>query len=1134
MGQINIGTPIDINLIRCCSCHKGYEIKGNIYEDNILICPHCGLKHKVDFKIFNKKIENLKKINKLNLTAIDVGSAAIDRASGLVGGSTYILVDNPANLTGKITSLEIYLNTNPVTTPIIAIFTQVSPNVFTVRDHVHLANIPGDQKVVRTVDIDSNPISLNVVAGDFIGFYHVTGGNWQTDLSGSGMWSLAGDQTGCVDTTFTFTNNRTISLYGTGETDVGGDFEYGGNGSLAFSGAGIYVFGLSYIAQTGKWSGLEMCYEDIHKEDYEINAHLDQLVAAGFTQIRLYQPDWSNAYDIGRIKAVSLLIIAKGLKVVTGLTSDVTELTSTNWSDYVTAMQSFATWAQANGVHEVQLGNHLEFYVDGITLTVAQLRINIKALATSIQSIFTNGDVSYSTTVDLAGNLAAWIALGYGDLDSIGWMIYLNSGTGTSWMTNIDAIYAEWGAKSYIVEWNLDAAGYEYYSEDEEVQAAVITEMVNYIKASGIPRAFFYVYSQMGESDSEWAALKNDDTYRLLWWSLLDSGGASLTFSGSATQSYGYNFNTAGTGGLVFSGSAIQSYGYNFNTVGSGSFDFSGTAIQTYTLTIDIGSPAIERINYAAGATVIPKANPANASGNITAIEIFAHNDIPSVLIGIFYRPDPDNYPNNLSTRDYCTLANLSAGYNKITVDSESNPIFLNVLKGDFLGIWLTTTSQLDVDLSGEGRWVYTQNKIPCTNFEFTSGDDRTYSLYGTGVSEGEFVYIGSGSLTFSGTAVQSHTRYYLYTGTGTLLFSGSATQSYGYNFNTVAEGSFAFSGSATYVLGLAYTGSGSFDFSSAGTYILGFAYTASGSLAFSGTATAYVDTRHYVTSASGSVGFSGAASYILGFAYTATGSFGYSGAAITTIGFSCSGNGSLDFSGTATQLHSKCYLYTGAGTSFVYSGSAAQIHGYNFNTNGFGSFNYSGSAIYYKELGYIATGSFTFSGQATQSYTWNYSCVASGGLNLSGVGTCLFGLSYVAGGSLAFSGEGTCSFELSYIANGSGDFHFSGSAFCSYDTEIPAEHFIYAGQGSFTYSGTAGQTYTRNYLYSGSGELIYSGSAGVEKFNFLFTGSGILVFAGEARTLYCYSYLKVNKGVSNYTKINKEISKYHKVNKGC
>ena len=657
-----------------------------------------------------------------------------------------------------------------------------------------------------------------------------------------------------------------------------GNFDYSGTGSFAFSGAAITTIDLSYTGQTGKWSGLGMGLF------YQQLPYVEMLLANGFTELRMDIPDWDNGGEVTASKAAVISAVALGANVIWGVSSFSTTLTTSNWTAFSNAVKAAATWAQANGVYEFQIGNEEENHTDEDTIrSWVDLVPLLKTLATAVQAIFTNGNVSYTCANDSVG---MWVSEGRGDIDLLASNVYMELG---DWEAQIDAMVAGFGVEhTYITEFNLNPTSLDTYSTDEAVQAAAITEMIDYIKASGITRAlYFNLWSD------EFGAIKEDDSYRLLWWSLLNSGGASF-------------------------------------------------------------------------------------------------------------------------------------------------------------------------------------------------------------------------------------------------IFSGSATQSYGYNFNTVAEGSFAFSGSATYVLGLAYTGSGSFDFSSAGTYILGFAYTASGSLAFSGTATAYVDTRHYVTSASGSVGFSGAASYILGFTYTATGSFGYSGAAITTIGFSCSGNGSLDFSGTATQLHSKYYLYTGAGTSFVYSGSAAQIHGYNFNTNGFGSFNYSGSAIYYKELGYIAIGSFTFSGTATQSYTWNYSCVASGGLNLSGVGACLLGFSYGASGSLSFSGEGAYVFELSYIANGSGDFHFSGSAFCSYDTEIPPEDFIYAGQGSFVLSGSALQDYTFNYLYLTSGTFLFSGEAVVQKFNFVSVGSGILTYSGEAIYHYCYSYTKIDKDISVYTKIGKEISSYNKINKGC
>ena len=61
--------------IRCCSCKKEYGLKDNIFEYKkgsrypILICPYCGLKHVINFMLFDNKIEKLKKVEKLNLTS---------------------------------------------------------------------------------------------------------------------------------------------------------------------------------------------------------------------------------------------------------------------------------------------------------------------------------------------------------------------------------------------------------------------------------------------------------------------------------------------------------------------------------------------------------------------------------------------------------------------------------------------------------------------------------------------------------------------------------------------------------------------------------------------------------------------------------------------------------------------------------------------------------------------------------------------------------------------------------------------------------------------------------------------------------------------------------------------------------
>jgi hypothetical protein len=54
------------------------------------------------------------------------------------------------------------------------------------------------------------------------------------------------------------------------------------------------------------------------------------------------------------------------------------------------------------------------------------------------------------------------------------------------------------------------------YSTDEAVQATAVTEMIEYIKDSGMTRALYFCYT-----DPYWlpgfGVMKDDGTYRLLW-----------------------------------------------------------------------------------------------------------------------------------------------------------------------------------------------------------------------------------------------------------------------------------------------------------------------------------------------------------------------------------------------------------------------------------------------------------------------------------------------------------------------------------------------------------------------------------------------------------------------------------------
>ena len=74
---------------------------------------------------------------------------------------------------------------------------------------------------------------------------------------------------------------------------------------------------------------------------------------------------------------------------------------------------------------------------------------------------------------------------------------------------------------------------------------------------------------------------------------------------------------------------------------------------------IVIGSEAINRADfYGAGGTRVVKDNPANGSGTITSIEIWAKASLSDCEVAIFYVVSG----NNLSTRDTETIGSVTGG----------------------------------------------------------------------------------------------------------------------------------------------------------------------------------------------------------------------------------------------------------------------------------------------------------------------------------------------------------------------------------------------------------------------------------------------------------------------------------------
>lgn len=146
---------------------------------------------------------------------IVVGSAAIDRSSSSGYNTTCIATENPANASGVIDHIEIYMSTIVGGIIDVAAFEQVGANIFTSRGSSgNLTAAVG----LNTFDAPGDFTAFDINAGDYIGVYIMSSESIDRANTGSGYWTNGGDEIPCTDLTFTFTASRTISLYAEGST----------------------------------------------------------------------------------------------------------------------------------------------------------------------------------------------------------------------------------------------------------------------------------------------------------------------------------------------------------------------------------------------------------------------------------------------------------------------------------------------------------------------------------------------------------------------------------------------------------------------------------------------------------------------------------------------------------------------------------------------------------------------------------------------------------------------------------------------------------------------------------------------------------------------------------------------------
>lgn len=147
---------------------------------------------------------------------------------------------------------------------------------------------------------------------------------------------------------------------------------------------------------------------------------------------------------------------------------------------------------------------------------------------------------------------------------------------------------------------------------------------------------------------------------------------------------------------------------------------------------VDIGSPAIDG-NTSYSGTLVDKNNPANYSGTITSVELWANEALAGCKIATFFVESG----NNLTTRDYETIQIDGQDAGVVPAGSKQTAsVSLDVEEGDYIGLYFTA-GKIDINESGALKpWFTAVDNIPCENVAFDSFiANYQISLYGTGVT---------------------------------------------------------------------------------------------------------------------------------------------------------------------------------------------------------------------------------------------------------------------------------------------------------------------------------------------------------------------------------------------------------------
>jgi hypothetical protein len=144
---------------------------------------------------------------------------------------------------------------------------------------------------------------------------------------------------------------------------------------------------------------------------------------------------------------------------------------------------------------------------------------------------------------------------------------------------------------------------------------------------------------------------------------------------------------------------------------------------------IDAGSPATDRAAtpVTGNSTRVQEVNPVDYSGVLTAFEVYFATDGTDLYIGSFQ--DGGSY--SYTMRDYEYIAIVAGGSKQIFTGKNCT-----AQAGDKLGsYWATGTVEKDDSGSGVSSRNFLNDFTTPGTFSYSFVNNRTYSIYATGVS---------------------------------------------------------------------------------------------------------------------------------------------------------------------------------------------------------------------------------------------------------------------------------------------------------------------------------------------------------------------------------------------------------------